>query len=218
MFLPEPGACAGRLDPDKDLVPDWLAPMLDWHVWPSASPDALSGRARTVCEHVDWELVWNTEPDLFARRAQVGAPPLVDLWTAKHVLADAGIALAFDVQLEVVDDELALAVYGAGVVGRLDDASWREVAHLLTTCCSTLREPREDVEPRRGLSLLRPARPATGAGRRPMPAPVQPESWQLGDWVHTWWTYPFYGTLRDGCQCAAHTAPSRIGPGTRASA
>lgn len=218
LFRAEPGACAGRLDPGQGLVPDWLVPLLDYHVWPSASPYPISLRARTVCEHIDYGLIWHQHPDLFARRGQVGNPALPELWEAKRVLAEEfGTALAFEVQLEKIDGELALGVYGAGVVGRLSDAEWHAVAGLLTTCSSTVREPRPDLERYGG--TVRPARPPTGAGKRPLPSPVTPEGWQIGDWIHTWWSYPFYGTLRENCSCTAHTAEAaavRFGPDTRA--
>src|SRR5437763_14035608 len=87
VFMTEPGACAGRLDPAQSLVPEWLATMIDFHVWPSVpTPGHLCGRARTVCEHIDWELVAFEYPVLFGRREQVGAPALAALWEAKHVL------------------------------------------------------------------------------------------------------------------------------------
>lgn len=219
VFLPEPGACAGRLDPGQDLVPDWLADRIDFHVWPSASPYATSARARTVCEHIDYAQVWHEHPELFARRQQVGVPALEDLWEAKRLLAEFGTSLAFDVQLEEIDGELALAVYGAGVVGRLSDAEWREVASLLTTCCSMLHEPREDI----ALigRLVRPARRPVAVGKRDLPTRVRPVSWEIGDWIHTWWGFPFHGTLAKDCGCSAHTpeaAAVHFGPGVRASA
>jgi hypothetical protein len=220
VFVPEPGACAGRLDPDQTLVPLWLASLIDFHVWPSVpTPDVLSGRARTVCEHIDWELIGQEHPELFKRRQQVGAPDLPALWEAKAELADTGTHLAFDVQLEDVDGELALAIYGAGVIGRLDDVEWHAVAALLTTCSSTIHEPRDDVDVFG--SILRPARPPAVGGKRTMPAAVQPENWQVGDWMHTWWGYPVHGTLRPGCSCTAHTAAAaavQFGPGLQASA
>lgn len=219
VFLTEPGACAGRLDPDQRLIPPWLATRIDFHVWPSASPWELGKRARTVCEHIDWELVWSDHPELFARRHQVGIPDLPDLWEAKRELAESGTQLALDVQLEDVEGELALAIYGAGVIGRLSDTEWNDVSGLLTTCTATLYEPRADVE--LFDSLLRPARPPAAGKRRTLPGQVEPEMWQVGDWMHTWWSYPFHGTLRSGCTCSAHTAEAvavQFGPGLRASA
>ncbi len=218
VFLAEPGACAGRLEPAQILVPSWLATMIEFHVWPSVpTPGHLTGRARTVCEHIDWEMVSQDHPELFARRRQVGAPDLSALWEAKAELAETGTPLAFDVQLEDVDGELALAIYGAGVIGRLDDTQWHAVAALLTTCSSTIHEPRDDVDVFG--SILRPARPPATSGKRTLPAAVQPESWQIGDWMHTWWGYPIHGSLRSGCSCTAHTAvaaATRFGPGLRA--
>jgi hypothetical protein len=192
--------------------------MVDGHVWPSVWPDRVSGMALTHCGHVDYELVWSTAPELFSRRAQVGAPPLRQLWAAKHALAELGFALAFDVQFEVVDGEPALAVYGAGVTGSLTARAWREVAPMLTTCTSYVHEPREDVDPARG--VMRPERPAV-RGKYPMPSPVRPELWEAGDVSHTWWRYPFFGTLRADCACVAHTRQAteiRFGPSGRTSA
>lgn len=220
VFLAEPGACAGRLEPGQDLVPQWLADQIDFHVWPSVpTPGHLPGRARTVCEHVDWERVQADRPELFERRKQVGAPELSALWEAKAELADTGTPLAFDVQLEEVDGELALAVYGAGVIGRLDDDQWRIAAPLLATCCSTIHEPREDVE--LFGTLLRPARPPTVTGKRAIGGSIRPEHWQVGDWMHTWFGYPIHGDLRPGCVCTAHTvaaAGAQFGPNLRATA
>lgn len=219
VFLSEPGACAGRLDPDQALIPEALASIVDFHVWPSVSPWSVSARARTVCEHIDWELVWHQNPELFARRCHVGAPALSALWEAKLVLADTGIPLAYDVQFEDIDGELALAVYGAGVIGRLSDDQWDEVAGLLTTCNSTIHEPREDVE--LFGHILRPSRPPAVTGKRPLPHGIRPEHWDIADWAHTWWGYPIHGALRHGCTCTAHTAQAsavQFGPGSRATA
>ncbi|WP_406639233.1 hypothetical protein [Amycolatopsis sp. WGS_07] len=205
VFMAEPGACAGRLEPAQSLVPQWLADMIDFHAWPSVpTPGHLPGRARTVCEHVDWELVHADHPELFERRQQVGAPELSALWEAKAELAETGTPLAFDVQLEEIEGELALAVYGAGVIGRLDDDQWRSVAPLLATCCCSIHEPRSDVE--LFGSLLRPARPPAVAGKRTIGSSIRPEHWQIGDWMHTWFAYPLYGDLRHGCACTAHAA------------
>src|SRR5262249_33198478 len=52
LWVPEPGACGGRIDPDQHLVPSWLAGQLDWHLRPSASPWATTQMARTSCAHV----------------------------------------------------------------------------------------------------------------------------------------------------------------------
>ena len=43
-------------------------------------------------------------------------------------LAEAGVPLAFDVPFEDIGVSLALAVYGAGVTGRIDDELWDETA------------------------------------------------------------------------------------------
>lgn len=212
VFVPEPGSCGGRVDPGQTLVPDHLVRLLDWHVWPSAGPGAVSAWARTVCGHVDYELVWLEEPWLFGRRVRVGVPPPEVLWDAKRALEELGVQLCFDVQLEVVDRLLALAVYGVGVVGRMGDAEWRAVAGDLTTCCAVLREP---LDPGR---LVRPGRRFVAGRRRPLPYAVQPQCWEVGDWAHTWWSYPAGGALRRGCRCSAHTAEVlkvEFGPGAR---
>lgn len=206
VFLSEPGACAGRLAPGQTLIPDGLARTIDYHVWPSTSSFAVSARARTVCEHIDYEMVWRERPEIFARRNHVGAPPLPDLWEAKGMLAESGVPLAFDVQFEDIDGQLALAIYGAGVVGRIDDELWREAANLLTTCASTIHEPRFDVDI--FSNLLRPARPPAVSGWRRAGLETQPEHWEIGDWHHTWWCYPIHGGLRRGCACPAHHGSS----------
>jgi hypothetical protein len=182
---------------------------LDYHVFPSASPYAATDMARTLCEHIDYALICDEWPELFARRAQVGIPVLPDLWEARRVLADYGAALAIDAQWELVDDELAVAIYGAGVVGVLGDDAWNAAAALLTTCCCTIREPRDN----RVTDLIRPARAPRGLAR-PVPTRVRPVSGQAGDWLHTWWAYPVHGTLRGDCACSAHaaTATGEFGP------
>ena len=120
LFKVEPASCGGRLDPDQDWVPDWLANRIDRHAWPSASPWAAAGKARTVCAHVDWWQVWSDHPELFEARQQVGVPPPPVLWETQRALAAMGTELCFDVELEDLGDgKLGLAVYGAGVVGRL---------------------------------------------------------------------------------------------------
>jgi hypothetical protein len=197
------------------LIPAWLATLMDWHVWPSSSPWAVSPRARTVCAHIDYELVWTQHPGLFTRREQVGPPSPDALWAARRELAERDATLVLDVQAERYDGELALAVYGAGVVGQLDDDAWQAVAPLLTTCTAAVYEPR--VELPAGMLPLRPALPPTASGRRPVP--VRPESWVRSDVVHTWWSYPLHGTLRPNCACPAHTpqaAEQRWGPQTAA--
>ncbi|WP_309114641.1 hypothetical protein [Saccharothrix sp.] len=200
------------MDPAQVEVPEWLADMVDGHVWPSASPDELSRNARTHCGHIDYEVVWQRAPELFERRIHVGAPPPEELWAARRTLARHGFELILDVQFEVVAEGLALAVYGAGVVGRLTEAAWRDVAPLLTTCTCSVREPREDVDVSRG--VMRPGRPPV-RGAFAMPLSVRPELWEASDVSHTWWAYPFFGTLREGCTCVAHTSTAsgiRFGP------
>lgn len=203
LFLPEPGRCGGRLDPHQSTVPTWLADLVDWHVRPSASPWASARMARTICTHVDWAAVWSRDPQLFIRRAHVGAPPPPELWAAREALADHGYDLTFEVQFESIGDELALAIYGAGAVGRLTDQAWQSAAPLLTTCCSTIREPRPDALP----DLL-PPRIVTALSRRRLPTGLIPQGWQTGDWLHTWWSYPLADTLRSNCPCPAHPPPT----------
>ncbi|SFQ30363.1 hypothetical protein [Amycolatopsis rubida] len=206
VFLPEPGACAGRLDPGQALIPDDLARQLDWHVEPSVSPWSISPVARTVCEHIDYESLHREHPALFERRQQHGAPAVSELWEAKHRLAELGYRLCLDVQIEDYDDGLALVVYGAGVVGRLTDRAWAAVAGILTTDASSIVEPPPDVA---GLArAVRPARPATSRGKRKLPTRVTPLGWQVGDWEHTWWAYPLVGA-------DAHQVPAEFGPGAR---
>jgi hypothetical protein len=220
LFKVEPVSCGGRIDPDQDWVPDWLVNRIDRHVWPSASPLAVARKARTVCSHVDWWQVWSDHPELFDARQQVGAPPPAVLWETQRALAAMGTELCFDVELEDVGDgNLGLAVYGAGVVGKLTQSEWDLAAPLLTTCTARVHQPRRDVDL---LGLVRPARPVIPVGRHRRIAGVRPASWEIGDWVHTWWSYPVVGSLRDKCECSAHTsAAARVhfGPGVlRASA
>lgn len=209
LFFPEPGSCGGRLEPGQDLIPEWLGDKLDWHVWPSMSPWALAERARAVCSHVDWPAVWRRAPELFSRRTQHGAPAPEVLWHARDELADHGYRLCFDVELQPVDGELALVIYGAGVLGALTDQAWAAAAPYLTTCASTIREPRQDL-PHPG--WLRPARPSTGAGKRPLaPGVSLPHgAWRVGDWAHTWWGY-YGGALIENCRCPAHQPPTTRG-------
>ncbi|MEO6083008.1 MAG: hypothetical protein ABIQ18_07860 [Umezawaea sp.] len=157
---------------------------------------------------MDYELLWNSDPDLFTRRIHVGAPPPEVLWAVKHDLAELGYQLVLDVQVEQAGDDIALVIYGAGVVGRMSDTAWNTAAPLLTTCCATVREPRDDVD-LGSLLEFRPARAPISGGTRPISNRVKPELWQVGDWIHTWWSYPFSGPLRDGCTCVAHTVLAR---------
>lgn len=212
VFLPEPGSCGGRLDPNQIAIPPWLADHLDWHVWPSASPLAFAHRARTLCEHVNWEHIWRQDPELFTRRPQIGAPPPTTFWHARAELAEIGYQLCLDVELQTIGGALAAVVYGAGVVGRLTDKAWDAAAPQLTTCSSVLREPRPDTPDPGG---LRPARPQTSVGKRPMPAGVTltTGAWLVGDWMHTWWSY-LDGPLASGCPCPAHIDHTDFGPMT----
>jgi hypothetical protein len=206
LFRIDPASCAGRIDPDQRWLPEWLAFEVDHHVWPSASPWAIAGKARTVCEHVNWAQIWSEHPEVFQARQQVGAPPPEVLWDAKRKLAELGTELCFEVQLEDVGDgAVGVAIYGAGVVGRLSPLEWQTVAELLTTCTARVRQPRRDVDLQ---DLVRPARPAIQVGRHRPIAGVRPVSWEIGDWMHTWWSYPLVGTLRDNCHCPAHTPES----------
>ncbi|OLZ51696.1 hypothetical protein BS329_15640 [Amycolatopsis coloradensis] len=207
VFLPEPGECAGRLDPGQALIPDVLARRLDFHVQPSVSPWAISPMARTVCEHIDYESLHSERPELFERRQQFGTPAIEQMWEAKHLLAELGYHLCLDVQIEDVDGELALVVFGAGVVGRLTDRAWAAVAGILTTDSSSIVEPVADVS--RFASPVRPARPSTSRGKRKLPTAVTPLGWQVGDWAHTWWGYPLFGAP------GAHVVPAEFGPGAR---
>lgn len=209
LWVPEPGACGGRIDPEQELVPGWLADQLDWHLRPSASPWAMARMARTSCSHVDWAMVWMTDPLLFRRRAQLGVPAPPDLWHARMVLADLGYELVLEVQLEDLRGELGLAVYGAGVAGSLSARAWQAVAPLLTTCCCTIREP-VDEPPR---DPLVPARPVMAGGAQHPATGVAPLGWWIGDWQHTWWSYPMAGPLRHGCPCPAHWLAPQFGPG-----
>jgi len=212
IFLPEPGSCGGRLDPGQALVPDDVATVVDWHV----RPPRWTGVARTVCGHIDYELISVNHPELFALREQVGAPALPALWEAKRVLAEVGLLLQLEVQFEQIEGQCALAVYGAGVDGRLTDKLWAEISALLTTCCSMVCEPRPDIDPLAG--LLTPRRPAITRGRRTIPIAVRPAVYELDDTTHTWWSYEVFGTLREGCACTAHTPATQavhIGPKSR---
>ena len=189
--------------------------MIDGHVWPA--PDGLPAHARTVCDHIDYERVWAAGPELFGRRAQVGAPAPELLWQAKDRLSSLGVRLAFDVHVENIGGEPAVAVYGAGVVGALPDRAWEAVAGLLTTCCTRFTEPRGDVD--RFAGLVRPARSPSVSGMRPCPRGVTPETVSIGDHLHTWWQYPVHGRLTEDCPCPAHTAQARrpaFGPGSAA--
>lgn len=201
-FCPEPGACGGRLDPGQTLVPEWLADAIDWHVLPSISPWAISVSARTACEHINWEDVWLRDSTLFTRHRKLGAPMLEAVWNARRGLAELGYGLCVEVELEPVGDELALVVCGAGVLGRLNDEGWALASSMLTTCATILREPRPEGHQ---LRLVRPARPSTSVGKRPLAQPVSipPSQWEIGDWCHTWWSY-LDGPLAEKCSCTAH--------------
>ncbi|GAA4009857.1 hypothetical protein GCM10022247_35000 [Allokutzneria multivorans] len=202
LWQPEPGSCAGRLDPGQTLLPRRLVDALDGHVWPSASPDALSAYARTCCEHIDIEHLWHHYGPWFARRHQIGPPQLLALCAAKRLLAEHGIPLVVDLQIELLDGLPAFALYAAGVHGRLDDTLWDAVAPLLTTCATMLREPRADA------ILGEPAaRPPLTPGRSIPEGGTQPDTWEVGDWMHTWWGWPLRGDLRERCTCPAHPQP-----------
>ncbi|WP_246257477.1 hypothetical protein [Amycolatopsis anabasis] len=196
VFTPAPGECGGRLDPGQTLIADDLARQIDFHVWPSVSPWAISRQARTVCAHIDYESIHHGQPELFERRKQFGAPALADIWEAKHQLAGLGYPLCLDMELEDIDGELALVLCGAGVVGHLSDEAWEVAAALLTTDWSEVIEPDPNLED--GDQLERPARPPTSVGKRSLPVRVTPLGWQVGDWVHTWWSYPLIGPPDSG--------------------
>lgn len=198
LSVPEPAACGGRLDADQRVVPEWLAVHVDGHLQRSASPWATARLARTICAHVDWATVWATEPALFIRRAQVGLPPLPVLWQAQAVLAELGCELQVEVQFEDLGGEPGLAIYGVGVAGVLTEPAWREAASRLTTCCCTIRIPRRDWSGEPAM----PSRPPTPAGAWPLSTSVAPLEWWLGEWQHTWWSYPMTGPMRPDCTCA----------------
>jgi hypothetical protein len=205
VAMPEPGACGWRVHPDDRRVPEWLRVLIDWHVRPSVSPWGANGMARVACAHVDWELVWTQAPELFDRRGQIGIPDLTAVWSARQILAELGYELIIDVQAELLDGELGLAVYGAGVAGLIGGRAWRAVAPLLTTCVATVREPSPDY-----LAALRsdPLMPATVEPRaragRPAPGATAPHAWLTGAWLHTWWSFPVEGQLREHCTCPGH--------------
>jgi hypothetical protein len=216
VAMPEPGACGWRVHPDDTQLPAWLRSLVDWHVRPSASPWAAGAMARVACAHVDWELVWIQAPELWDRRAQIGIPDLPVLWSARQSLAELGHELIIEVQLEELDGELGLAVYGAGVAGLLGDRAWRAVAPLLTTCVATIREPRSDYLASLRTDPLMPAvvEPRAHTGR-PAPGTTTPHAWLAGAWVHTWWAYPMQGQLRESCACPGHrpgVAAEQFGP------
>lgn len=202
VFQPEPGCCGGRLDPGQQVIPADIAERIDYHVWPSTSPGAVSPMARMVCEHVDWEQIAATHPELFTRYQRLGSPPLPMVWTARHLLAARGYALCVDMRLELVQGELAMVLGAVGVLGRLDDAAWRDTAGLLTTCGTVLREPRPG---RNRWELGVPARPSGSFGKRPLPGRValSSDQWAVEDWSHTWWSYQDQRRT-SGCTCPAH--------------
>lgn len=205
MWTPEPGACAGRLDPDQTLVPSWLAQLVDWHIRPSASAWAVSPTARVVCSHIDWEQVWVRSPELFERRFQSPTPSPPVLWSARRLLVELGYDLIVDVQFENDDGQLVVAIYGAGVLGELGDHAWHAVASLLTTCACTLREPRTEYLERLHTNPLHlPTAQPSAEGRREIAGRVFPETWLKGDWAYTWWSYPVVVPIRADCVCSAH--------------
>jgi hypothetical protein len=213
LFTPEPGACGGRLHPGQTLLPPWIAQQLDRHVWPGLAPNATTAQARAVCEHIDWENIWRREPALWARAHIRGAPTPETLWHTRAELAQHGYRLCLDVELHAIDGQIALLVYGAGVLGRLTDRAWDIAAPLLTSCACIVREPREDTA---NAGWLRPARPPTSQRQRPLPTGVTlpANGWQSGDWMHTWWSY-LDGPLATHCPCPAHAAAGPdFGPGT----
>ncbi|RJQ66209.1 hypothetical protein D5S17_35900 [Pseudonocardiaceae bacterium YIM PH 21723] len=163
---------------------------------------AVPSIARTACHHLDWELVSVEQPDWFEASGQVGAPGLVALWEARNLLHEHGYEVIFDVRVDRWGDALAFGIYGVGVVGRLPSELWPAIAGLLTTCASTITEPRADIDVYALPDLARPASGHTGrhTGR------VVPAGHQVGDGPFTWWSYPHLAALTDGCFCAAHGA------------
>lgn len=187
--------CGNRLQTDR--LPDWLVSMLDGHAWLSVSPFAASLWSRTVCEHVDYEIAWHDHRDVFNEHSRTGAPPPSVLWQVKRVLEAVDIALILDVEVELVEDRLALAVYGAGVRGRLDDVVWKKVAGMLTTCCSMLHESVTTVLP---LTSLQPVNRDPEACERTLRTDVPTDRVRL---VHLW-GYPIHGVPAPHCTCRAH--------------
>lgn len=225
----EPGGCGGRVNAQHSVLPAHVARQLDGHLWLPTPPvpredQSGSSVARTLCDHVCWELIWSEFPEWW-EHPQLGAPPPLVLWEAQRVLRDMGFALVLDVQLEVVAGDIAVSVGGAGVLGHLSAAERAEVGELLTTCTTHFEEPyawvfEELPQPRRRqpsqADLAQYSRPLHPS-QPPMPrcpesvafGGITPASWQTGDWWHTWWSYPPYGVLREGCACSAHTAAAR---------
>ncbi|CRK59299.1 hypothetical protein [Alloactinosynnema sp. L-07] len=194
LAIPEPGRCGWQLLPAQTAVPRWLAARIDWYVRPSAARTAAASIGRVLCEHVDWESVWARDRGLFLRREHLGAPPPPVFFHAAATLAALGSTLLLEVELEMVADKLALAVYGTGVRGAMTSEAWRSVAGLLTTCASTVREP----WPRQ-----LPVRPH-----------VSPAAWVHDD-HYTWWSYPFAGPVRESCGCAAEHGQPGAGFGPK---
>lgn len=219
LFTPEPGACAGRLNPRQTALPTWLARQLDGHVWPGLAVGATNAAARVQCEHIDWESIWRRDTLPWERARILGAPATDTFWHARSELAEYGYRLCLDVEIHPVypahtsADSVSFAVHGAGVIGMLTDRAWDAAAPLLTTCASVVRAPWPDPP---DAGWLRPARPTLNHARRPVPTGVNLPlgAWQAGDWLHTWWTY-HHGPLAPGCPCPAHSPADRptFGPG-----
>ena len=220
VWRPEPGLCGSLLRPRQDLVPSWLAEAIDGHVRPLAN-GVVAPAVRVACEHIDWELAWLTDPDLFWRgRTPVStAPEPHYLWEASALAAQAGFRLILDVHIEPVAPSsghrsdrtgavAAIVVHGAGVEGELPEPAWNDLTQALTTCGSTLYEPRTDcltAHERQLSELAPPPIPRTPTpGTRPIGSTTTPERRLVGDWPHTWWAYPQFGMRKDGCGCPAH--------------
>jgi hypothetical protein len=249
VWRPEPGLCGSLLHPQQDLVPPWLADVIDGHLRPLTN-GVIAPAVRVACEHIDWELAWLTEPDLFWQgHTQVStAPEPQYLWQAGAVAAEAGFRLILDVHIEPAapahgperrrDDvssgknekaippantrvPTAIVVHGAGVEGELPESAWTDMTQALTTCGSTLHEPRADYLHYQVRQLSEPGPPQIPRtpilGTRAIGSKVVPECRLVGDWPHTWWSYPQFGTRTNGCSCPAHPSPgpaaSDFGPG-----
>ncbi|WP_133849319.1 hypothetical protein [Labedaea rhizosphaerae] len=245
VWRPEPGLCGWLLDPRQRLVPAWLAELINGHLRPRTT-GVIAPAIRVACSHIDWELAWLTDPDLFWRGlTSVGAAPEPTwLWEASSTAAEAGRRLILDVQIEPVkeshltldtgegrasrgasyehdgDTQPAIVVYGAGIEGELPDPLWAAIAPVLTTCGSTLFEPRHDYLKHLDESSTGPRPPfiprSPLPGTRPIGTRVAPEGRFVGDWPHTWWNYPRFATRAPGCLCSAHAQPttqtSEFGP------
>ena len=220
MWRPEPGRCGCLLHPRLRLVPPQLAELVDGHLRPLGT-GSIAPAVRIACEHIDWELVWLTDPDLFWRghTSVSTAPAPENLWEAGAAATQAGYRLVLDVHVQPIPappdapgrgPQPAVVVHGVGIEGQLPDALWREMTRSLTTCGSSLYEPRHDYLQYIDNQSGEPGPPRVPRspipGTRPIANAVRPENRLVGDWPHTWWSFPQFGTTRKGCDCPAHPA------------